>query len=391
MRHVLTTSLLFPMLLASCSGEKNNGYTITGEIEGLPDSTVVLIQPLSHTSEEPLAETMVIDGKFEFSGTTDEPIASLLIVKGQYGSKHFILENSDITMSGNVSAAESGDGKTLYDFDGVTVAGSPLTNEYLAKMAPRHRLDSIMITNQRNQAALMEKLHKAMIDHNQALTDSIRATEEFKKMAETEKYCFAAFDSVYRASIEENKNTFWGPILMISQVTYLSPEQRDIYESFPEEVKNSYAGKLAAKELYPVGRPGDKMAEFSQTDIDGNEVTLASACKGKKYILLDFWASWCGPCRRELPNVKNIYEKHMNDGFEVLSISIDQEDSAWRQAVKEEGLKWINLRDTDHSIADAYHVSAVPTMYIIDSEGRLVAENLRGEELAAKVDELMTE
>ena len=120
-------------------------------------------------------------------------------------------------------------------------------------------------------------------------------------------------------------------------------------------------------------------------------MTLASACNGKKYILLDFWASWCGPCRRELPNVKSIYEKHMNNGFDVLSISIDQDDSAWRQAVKEEDLKWINLRDTDHTIADAYHVSSVPAMYIVDSEGRLVAENLRGEELAAKVDELMAE
>ncbi len=164
-----------------------------------------------------------------------------------------------------------------------------------------------------------------------------------------------------------------------------------MYESFPEDVKNTYAGRLVAQELYPVGRPGDKMADFSQTDINGSEVTLASACNGKKYILLDFWASWCGPCRRELPNVKSIYEKHMNNGFDVLSISIDQDDSAWRQAVKEEDLKWINLRDTDHTIADAYHVSSVPTMYIVDSEGRLVAENLRGEELAAKVDELMAE
>ncbi|WP_290096385.1 TlpA disulfide reductase family protein [uncultured Duncaniella sp.] len=391
MRHVFTTSLLCSMLFASCSGEKSDVYTIRGEIEGLPDSTVVLIIPLAHTSEAPLAETTVIDGKFEFTGTTDEPIASLLTVKDHYGSKRFILENADIDMSGNVSASESGDGRILYNFNDVTVAGSPLTDEYIVKMAPRYRIDSIMVSNQSTYATLIEQLHKAMADRNQTAIDSIQSTDGFKKMSSTEKYCFTAFDSLFHAGVEENKNSFWGPILMISHVSYFSPKLREMYESFPEDVKNTYAGRLVAQELYPVGRPGDKMADFSQTDINGSEVTLASACNGKKYILLDFWASWCGPCRRELPNVKSIYEKHMNNGFDVLSISIDQDDSAWRQAVKEEDLKWINLRDTDHTIADAYHVSSVPTMYIVDSEGRLVAENLRGEELAAKVDELMAE
>ena len=130
------------------------------------------------------------------------------------------------------------------------------------------------------------------------------------------------------------------------------------------------------------------MSEYVK-EIDGAQ--LKELLAAGKTVVCDFWASWCGPCRRELPNVKSIYEKHMNNGFDVLSISIDQDDSAWRQAVKEEDLKWINLRDTDHTIADAYHVSSVPTMYIVDSEGRLVAENLRGEELAAKVDELMAE
>ena len=108
-----------------------------------------------------------------------------------------------------------------------------------------------------------------------------------------------------------------------------------------------------------------------------------------KPVIIDFWATWCGPCRREIPNLKAIYADHAGKGFDIISISIDKEEKPWLNAVKNEGLEWVNIRDTDHSIADKYKVSAVPTMYIIDSEGRLVAENLRGEELAAKISELM--
>ena len=114
------------------------------------------------------------------------------------------------------------------------------------------------------------------------------------------------------------------------------------------------------------------MPEFEAVTIDGTKTSLAELCKDKKYVILDFWASWCGPCRREIPNLKAIYADHAGKGFDIISISIDKEEKPWLNAVKNEGLEWVNIRDTDHSIADKYKVSAVPTMYIIDSEGRLV-------------------
>lgn len=175
---------------------------------------------------------------------------------------------------------------------------------------------------------------------------------------------------------------------MISQTSYLSAGQRELYESLSDSAKNSYYGRLVYDELYPVGRPGDKMPEFDAVTIDGTKTGLAALCKDKKYVILDFWASWCGPCRREIPNLKEIYSDFADKGFDIISVSIDKEEKPWINAVENEGLKWVNIRDIDHSIADKYKVSAVPTMYIVDSEGRLVAENLRGEELAAKIKEL---
>ena len=221
--------------------------------------------------------------------------------------------------------------------------------------------------------------------------DSIQATEEFRAYGEVEKYCFQAFDSVIHATVEQNRNTIWGPIALLSQLSYLSPEFREVYESFSDSIKNSFHGQLVAQELYPVGRPGDRMPEFTATSIDGKEISLSSLCKDRKCVLLDFWASWCGPCRREIPNLKEIYKRHAGDGFEIVSVSIDTDDAPWKKAVDEEKLSWTNIRDTDKSIADLYKVTSVPTMYIVDSNGCLVAENLRGEELATRIDEILAD
>lgn len=378
------------MLFASCSGGKSDGYTIRGEIEGLPDSTVVLIIPLAHTSEAPLAETTVIDGKFEFTGTTDEPIASLLTVKDHYGSKRFILENADIDMSGNVSASESGDGRILYNFNDVTVAGSPLTDEYIVKMAPRYRIDSIMTSNQSTYATLIEQLHKAMADRNQTAIDSIQSTDGFKKMSSTEKYCFTAFDSLFHAGVEENKNSFWGPILMISHVTYLSPKQREMYESFPEDVKNTYAGRLVAQELYPVGRPGDKMADFSQTDINGSEVTLASACNGKKYILLDFWASWCGPCRRAMPLLKELYGQYKDKGLEVLGVAVWDEPADSERAARQMQLPWPQIINAQKIPTDLYGIYGIPHLMLIAPDGTIATRGIEGDEMRKAIADAFT-
>lgn len=377
--------------LSACSNSAKTSYTVKGDIQGLPDSTVLLLSPLAHSETEPIAEAMVIGGKFEFTGTADEPKAVVLHVKDHYGATRFMLENADIVIKGTAEGTESGDGKNYYNFDGVTVSGSAMTDLFHEKMAGRYRIDSLFSAYQDEYSGFSSQLYKARSEGNTAVYDSLMATDTYKAMREREKGLFAALDSNYSATIAANSNDFWGPLLMIAQTSYLSAQNRDDYEALGDSAKNSYYGRLVYDELYPVGRPGDKMPEFEATTLDGTKTTLAALCKDKKYIILDFWASWCGPCRREIPNLKEIYGKNASKGFDIVSISIDKEENPWLNAVKNEDLKWTNIRDTDHSIADKYKVTAVPTMYVVDSEGRLVAENLRGEELAKKVDELMAE
>jgi len=389
MKILKAISLSSILLLASCSGKDKDSFHISGYIDGLPDSTVVILTPLAHRSLDPVAEDTVVNGRFEFTGVTTEPIAVTLSVKNQYGSKIFMLDNGDVTISGSVTVDNLGDGKNNYDFSGIKFDGSPLTDEYYAMMAPRHYIDSLFIDNQRRHSGLQEQLAKAFSEKNRQTLDSLKATEEYKVYGEKEKYYFQAFDSVLNATISSNRNTIWGPIALLSQLSYLSPEYREVYESFTDSIKDTFHGRMIAEELYPVGRPGDKMPDFDATTIDGKHTSLTALSADKKYIILDFWASWCGPCRREIPNLKKIHEKYADKGFDIISISIDSDDAPWRKAVTDEGLSWVNIRDNQRSIADLYKVTAVPTIYIVDNNGCLVDENLHGEELAARIDELM--
>ena len=140
------------------------------------------------------------------------------------------------------------------------------------------------------------------------------------------------------------------------------------------------------EELYPAGNIGQQVKPFTVKDAEGKDVTLATLLEGKKYLLIDFWASWCGPCRREIPNLKNLYKQYAEKGFQIVSISIDKNESDWQKALKEEGLEWPNFRSQE--VSDLYRVKSVPTMYLIDSKGVLVGTDLRGEALVKKLAEL---
>ena len=175
--------------------------------------------------------------------------------------------------------------------------------------------------------------------------------------------------------------------MLISLTSYLTEDQKTTYEAFSQEAKDSYYGRKVKEELYPAGKVGTKVPGFTVTDNDGKEVTLEELCQGQKYVLIDFWASWCNPCRKEIPNLKKLYEKYADKGFQIISISIDKKKADWEKALKEEQLPWPNYLDNG-DVAVIYKVKMIPTIYLIDSNGIMVGENLRGETLVQKLAEL---
>jgi peroxiredoxin len=135
---------------------------------------------------------------------------------------------------------------------------------------------------------------------------------------------------------------------------------------------------------------GQIAPEIALADTSGKIITLSSL-KGK-YVLIDFWASWCGPCRKEMPNVKRLYEKYKNKNFEILGVSLDRDRSAWIKAIKDDGLPWLHISDLKFWECEAardYNVQAIPYTVLVDKDGKIIAKELRGEELEKKLEEVI--
>lgn len=383
MKNFSCMAIMGLMAMACTSQPVVDGYVLKGHIEGLPDGTHVQLVPVSHDSELPFADTTVVNGQFVFTGKMEEPRAFHLLVKDAYGSRNLMLENTQMEVTGKLVAKKEADGGVSYNMSSLSVKGSPLSARYDSLLSARTYLDSLYALNARKFAAFDSLVLAAY----QAKIQALRQSEDGKARAAADKAFFGTVDSLYRQVVMTNKDSFWGPLMMISFTSYLSEDMKPWYEALSPAAQQSYYGQKVKEELYPAGKEGTVVPDFKVKDRTGKEVSLSELRQGKKYVLIDFWASWCNPCRKEIPNLKKLYAQYSGKGFEIVSISIDQKKADWEKALKEEGLTWPNFLD-ETGVAALYKVKFVPTMYLITADGVMVGENLRGEALATKLKEL---
>lgn len=136
---------------------------------------------------------------------------------------------------------------------------------------------------------------------------------------------------------------------------------------------------------------GTQFKDLEMNDVSGQPHKLSEYCGKGNYVLIDFWASWCGPCRAEMPNVKENYEKYHPKGFEIVGLSFDSKDEAWKKGIADLGITWINLSDLKgwkSAAASTYGISSIPSSLLVDPEGKVVALDLRGDKLGAKLKEI---
>ncbi|MBL4561068.1 MAG: AhpC/TSA family protein [Labilibaculum sp.] len=383
-RSLLGIVVILCILMTTACAQTDTNYTLSGEIGGLKEGTKLELLPgATCKKEEPVASAIVTNGKFKFSGKLEDPRLFYLQVSGHYGAISVMLENSEISLKAVASIDSAG----VY-FTGVQVKGSKSHQLYSEKLAYKKELDVEYGKYHKDHEVITSAVNNARKSKNKLLIDSLEATADYQAFAKAEKAFFDSVEKNTNGAILANKDSWWGPLVMLSAFSYFTDQQVPLYKQFSEAAKNSYYGKVLKKELFPERLVNKQAPEFTLANREGKAFTSAELMKGKKYILIDFWASWCGPCRREIPNLKHLYELYSAKGLQIISISKDEDKKAWMKALDKEKMVWPNLLN-QNGVDDLYFVKTIPAIFLVDaSTGKVMDDKLRGESLDKKLEEL---
>lgn len=365
LKSIFALTMMAPV---AAMAQQGVSYTVKGKIEGITASKVYLGYRSGKTYVRDSAE--VKDGVFELKGKVADPVSATLTAQLAGGRDYLTiyLENATITVTGENKLA------------GAKVDGGA-DNRYYAEL---------------------QQLMAPLVQRDKEASAAYAALTKEEKQAESVKQQRASFDdsltvarkAIFAAFIDKHPGTVVSLDLldsyggMFPEASVLEP----LYKKLSKKVKATGKGKMYAGTIARLKRTeiGAQAPDFVQKDVDGRPVRL-SDYRGQ-YVLLDFWASWCKPCRAENPAVVKAYSDYKSKNFTVLGVSLDNEQlrGAWLKAIKEDGLTWTQLIDLDEQKAsDIYHVQAIPQNFLIDPKGKIVAKNLRGEELAGKLAEIL--
>ncbi|MVN21181.1 TlpA disulfide reductase family protein [Mucilaginibacter arboris] len=367
--------ILFLMLasLPLLANAQTGNYDVKGKVGKLePPAKAYLLRRVN--GQNSVDSVALIDGIFEFKGSLAEPTQALLLLDHSgIGINNLgpgadvltmYLENGSILINGTDSVKKA------------KITGSKL-NEDNAKLA----------------AAIKPVMDKAVILNNEYQ----KATEADRpKLADKFKELQAEQKSILKKYIQQNPSSF---VSMDALRSFGGPspdynEVIPLFSSLSPAVQTSENGKNYKVVLDQLKSTsiGSVAPNFTQNDPSGKPVSLSSF-KGK-YVLIDFWASWCGPCRQENPNVVKVYNQYKNKNFTVLGVSLDRPNGkdAWLQAIKADGLTWNHVSDLkfwDNEVAALYGVHSIPGNFLVDPSGKIIAKDLRGDDLEQTLAKLL--
>ncbi len=370
MKNILF-ALFAALALFACSPV--DGYKISGTYKNAPDNGKIYLAQLTNSSIDYIDSVDVNGGVFEFTGKQDEPIVRFLFYPLAEGGEDIIplvLENGKISVKigGNVTK----------------VSGTELND---AMQAYKDEFDDISRRAEKAFFAIrnIDSMSQEQRDSLQMLTDALSG-----EMSQVLLHHISAnIENPIGAFIISTSGPMCDPAQLCGLIDSVPEAYRDErFNQFCSAFKGDLLRKVGAMET----AEGGKYVNFELRDINGKETLFSSIVEKNRYTLLDFWASWCAPCRKAMPEIKKIYEKYGKKGLAVVSLSLDTDGEAWKKAVSDLGMTWTQLCNPDggsNQVGQAYGVEFIPTVLIIDKSGKVVSRGLEGEALAAKIDELM--
>lgn len=369
--------------ILSCSKVKKGEFLISGEAKGIPNGKMVFIKTQNEVGLVlNVDSTKVKDGKFEFKGKVKEPSIFALYVKDIQQPVPFIMESGEIVIKvdkdsifkSKISGTDSND--SFQEFNDKTNAINKRLVDYQNK-----NIQKLMEAQQKKDNVTIESLKSGYV----------------KIQKEVDDYMNQYPDS--------NPNSYIS--LLLVERLFNSPDfkyenVKKTFENLKEELRNTTKGKSISDKLKNI----EKNMKNPAAAVKNNSLKLAPAFSAKspngttislkeslgKVTIIDFWASWCGPCRKENPNVVALYNEFHSKGLNIIGVSLDDDATKWKDAIAKDKLTWnhvSNLKGFEDPIATLYDVQQIPTTFVLDSKGNIVAKDLRGDELKAKVQELL--